>query len=216
MQRFARVFGALLIMGFGFAGIGGVAAADNATPAAAPKTGANAVYREMIWGDAKAKVTVVEFASLTCPHCARFQQTVFPEIKKNYIDTGKIRFVFKDFPFDDLAMAGAVLARCAPGDRAHKLLELMFKNQNDWIRAQKPLEPLRGYAQLAGMSSADVDGCLKNTGLLQSIKDEQQKAQNLYQIQATPTFYVGNEKVEGERTYEEFAKVIDKQLSKAK
>ena len=98
-------------------------------------------------GNPKAKVTVIEFASLTCPHCAQFQQVVFPDIKKNYIDTGKIRYVFKDYPLDELAMVGAVLARCAPADRGLKLIDTMFKNQLEWARADKPIVPLKGYAK---------------------------------------------------------------------
>lgn len=189
-------------------GVAGVAAAADAV---APVT-----YHELIEGNPKAKVTIVEFASLTCPHCARFAQTVLPSVKKNYVDTGKVRFVFKDYPLDQLAMTGAMLARCAPADRGMKLIDLMFKNQLEWARAEQPIAPLKAYAQLAGLSSAQVDACLQNAALLQAIKDEQNKATTLYQVEATPTFYVGEEKVSGEMTYDKFAAIIDKQLAKAK
>jgi protein-disulfide isomerase len=191
----------------------GVAQAQSAPTAA---SSAPATYHELIEGNPKAKVTVIEFASLTCPHCARFARDVLPEVKKNYVETGKVRFVFKDFPLDPLAMNGALLARCAAGDRGMKLIELMYKNQSEWVSAKEPIAPLRGYAQLAGMSSAQVDACLKNTALLQAIKDEQNKAAQLYGVEATPTFWVGDEKVSGERSYADFAAVIDRQLAKAK
>jgi protein-disulfide isomerase len=198
-------------------GISGALAAD-AKPAAADAkvSGATAAYKEFMWGNPKAKVTVIEYASLTCPHCARFENDVFPEIKKNYTDTGKIRFVFRDYPLDGLAMAGAVLARCAPEDRGKKMIEIMFKNQLEWVRAPQPLEPLKQYAALSGLPAAEVDACLKNEALLKTIKDEQTKASTLYQVQSTPTFYVDDEKVEGEMTFESFAKILDKHLAKAK
>ena len=212
MMRFAWIFSVLAVGAVALLTTAGVAVAQDKAVASAPTV----TYHELIEGNPKAKVTVVEFASLTCPHCARFQVSVFPEIKKNYIDTGKIRYVFKDYPLDDLAMAGAMLARCAPVDRGMKLIDLMFKNQLDWARAEKPIEPLRGYARLTGMSSAEVDACLQNQGLLKAIKEEQNKAATLYQVQATPTFYVGDAKIDGEHTYDEFAKAIDGQLAKAK
>jgi protein-disulfide isomerase len=174
------------------------------------------VYREFIHGDPKAKLTVIEYASLTCSHCANFHQKVWPEIKKAYVDTGKIRFVFRDYPLDGLAMAGALLARCAPEDRGKRMIDMMFKNQAEWVRAPQPIEPLKQYAQLAGMSPADVDACLKNEEMLKTIKDEQNKATTLYKVQATPTFWIGEEKIDGQRTFEDMAKVIDKQLAKVK
>lgn len=208
MSQFTRVLkGLALAAGLVFAVTGVAGAAD----APAPVT-----YHELIEGNPKAKVTIVEFASLTCPHCARFAQTVLPQVKKNYVDTGKVRFVFKDFPLDQLAMTGAMLARCAPPGKGMKLIDIMFKNQLEWARAEQPIAPLRAYAQLAGMNSAQVDACLQNGALLQSIKDEQNKASTLYQVEATPTFYIGDEKVAGEKTYEDFAAIIDKQLAKAK
>jgi protein-disulfide isomerase len=208
MSQFTRAFKGLALAAGVVLSLAGVAAAANA-PAAI-------TYHELIEGNPKAKVTIVEFASLTCPHCARFNETVLPQVKKNYVATGKVRFVYKDFPLDQLAMTGAMLARCAPPGMGMKLIDIMFKNQLEWARAEQPIAPLRAYAQLAGMSSAQVDACLQNAALLQAIKDEQNKAATLYQVEATPTFYVGDEKVSGEKSYDEFAAIIDKQLAKAK
>jgi protein-disulfide isomerase len=203
-RRLVLVTAALLAVGLG----ANARAAD--TPAATP------TYREFIWGDPKAKVTVIEYASLTCPHCARFANEVFPEVEKNYIKTGKVRFVFRDYPLDGLAMAGAALARCAPGDRGKKMIELMYKNQLEWVRAPKPLEVLRQYAALAGMSNADVDNCLKSDAMFKTIREEQTKAASLYQVQSTPTFYIGDDKVEGEKTYADFSELLDEHIKKAK
>ena len=161
-------------------------------------------------------MTVIEYASLTCSHCGNFYKTAYEELKKNYIDTGKIRFVYRDFPLDGLAMAGAVLARCAPGDRGMKLIDMMFKNQDTWIRSDKPIEPLKGYAQLAGMSAADVDACLQNEPIIKAVREVQNTASNLYKIQSTPTFFVDDQKIEGDRGFEYMAKLIDEQIAKKK
>ena len=173
--------------------------------------GADAVYKEFVQGNLKAKVTVIEYASLTCPHCAHFMQEEYPKLKKDYIDTGKIKFIYRDFPLDNLAMGAAVLSRCVPGDRGHVMVEMMFKNQLEWIRAEKPLEVLRGYAQLAGLDSAGVDACLKNQAMVKDIQDVQEKAVTLYKVQSTPTFFVGEAQVQGD-DYDSLKKAIDKQL----
>ncbi len=216
------VSGALVGFAMSVASVSGAVAQDKAAapakpaqpaaaaPAAAPAS--TAQYKEFVLGDPKAPVTVIEYASLTCSHCAHFHQTVYGDIKKNYIDTGKIRFVFRDFPLDTWAMAGALLARCAPGDRGSKLIDLIFKNQDTWIRSEKPIEPLRGYAQLAGMTNDEVDACLKNNDLLKTIREVQTTASNLYKVQSTPTFFVEDEKVDGDRGYEYMSKLIDQKL----
>ncbi len=182
---------------------GGAVAADAAKP--------TPVYKEYVQGNPKAKVTVIEYASLTCPHCAHFAQEDYPKLKAEYIDTGKIKFVFRDFPLDGMAMGAALLARCAPNDRGKTMVEMMFKNQNEWMRSEKPLEVLRGYAQLAGMDSADVDACLKNDAMLKEINDVREKAMTLYKVKSTPTFFVGEDQVEG-ADYPGLKKAIDKQL----
>jgi protein-disulfide isomerase len=197
----------------GLAGAALVAAAVG--PFAAPASAADAakpvVYREFVHGNPDAKVTVIEYASLTCPHCAHFATEEYPLLKKEYIDTGKIKFVFRDFPLDGLATGAALLARCAPNDRGKVMIEMMFANQNEWMRSETPLEPLRGYAQLAGMSATDVDACLKNEAILKEIQSVQEKAITLYKVQATPSFFVGEELVAG-NDYATLKKAIDKAL----
>ncbi len=178
-------------------------AADAAKPAP--------VYREFVHGNPKAKVIVIEYASLTCPHCAHFAQEEMPKLKAEYIDTGKIKYVFRDFPLDGLATGAAMIARCAPNDRGKIMIDMMYKNQSEWMRSETPLNPLRDYAKLAGMSSDDVDACLKNEAILKEIQDVQEKARTLYKVESTPTFFVGEEKVQGD-DYAALKKAIDKQL----
>ena len=180
-----------------------------------------AIYREMAWGDPKAKVTVLEYASLTCPHCAEFANGVFPKIKKAYIDSGKIRFVFRDLPTDGLAAGAAIIARCAPEDRGKTLVEVLFKNQREWEQSKVPLDSLKQYAALSGMTPADVDACLQNQALLAALQDEQKKAITLYKVTVTPTFFIGDEKSEGvspdpDKSYKALSEIIEAQLKKAK
>lgn len=211
--KIASMLATVLIAALGLSGL--AAAQEAAKPAAAPAvTGPQ--YKEFVIGDAKAPVTIIEYASLTCTHCQNFHMTAYPELKKNYVDTGKVRFVFRDFPLDGLSMAGAMLARCAPGDRGMKLIDLIFKNQNTWIRSEKPFEPLKGYAQLAGMTTDEVDACLKNETMLKAVREVQNTATNLYKVQSTPTFFVDDEKVEGDRGYQYMADLIDKKIAAKK
>jgi protein-disulfide isomerase len=215
-----RVLAGTIVAAIGFIGsitttLAQGAAQPATVPSAAPAT-SGPQYREFVIGDAKAPVTIIEYASLTCSHCAHFHQTAYQEIKKNYVDTGKVRFVFRDYPLDGLGTAGAVLARCAPGDRGMKLIDMMFKNQDTWVRSEKPIEPLKGYAQLAGMSSADVDACLKNEAIVKAVREVQNTGTTLYKIQSTPTFFVDDEKIDGDRGYEFMAKLIDKKLEAKK
>jgi protein-disulfide isomerase len=212
-RSIALMFAAVALSSLGAVGV--AAQAADPAPAAKPEAG-QPVYREFIQGDPKAKVTVIEYASLTCGHCKHFQDETYPELKKNYIDTGKIRFVYRDFPLDGLAAGGALLARCAPGDKGKTMIDLMFKNQTDWVRSQNPLEPLRGYAQLAGMSAADVDACLKNEAIMNKIREVQETAASTYNVQSTPTFFVNEQKLEGSQPYDVMAKAIDKAIAAAK
>jgi protein-disulfide isomerase len=180
--------------------------------AKAPAPASGPVYREFVQGNPKAKVTVIEYASLTCPHCADFAKNDYPMLKKAYIDTGKIKYVYRDYPLDGLAMGAALLARCAPGDKGLTMIQMIFENQLTWVRADNPLEPLRGYAKQVGMNEADVDACLKNEGILDTMKQVQETATNLYNVNATPTFLVGDEQVAG-ADYDGLKKLIDKALA---
>lgn len=215
-RQIALALAAVAFCGFGAASFAADSAPSAPAAKAAPAPAGQPVYREFIQGNPKAKVTVIEYASLTCGHCKAFQDTTYPELKKAYIDTGKIRFVYRDYPLDGLAAAGALLARCAPGDKGKVMIDLMFKNQQEWVRSPAPIEPLRGYAQLAGMSSADVDACLKNEGIMNKIREVMDTAATVYKVQSTPTFFINEEKLEGVQPFEAMAKVIDEAIADAK
>src|SRR6266566_330644 len=123
-----------------------------------------------IQGQADAPVTIVEYASMTCPHCAHFHETAFPELKKKYIDTGKVRFIFREFPLDSLALAGSMLARCAGTDKFFPMIETLFAQQKEWV-VQKPLQPMLSLARQAGFTQQSFDECLANQDMQAGIEE---------------------------------------------
>jgi protein-disulfide isomerase len=166
---------------------------------------------DMALGPANAKVTITEFASMTCPHCAAFNAEVFPKIKAEYIDTGKIRYVFREFPLDIKAAAGSMLARCIAKDDAGKyfaVIDMQFKQQNDWVM-KNTTETLTRIGKQAGLSQQQVEDCLKDQALLDKIAADQKYAAEVLKVDSTPTFFVNGDKIKGETSFEEFQKKID-------
>ena len=177
-------------------------AADVAKPVSLP---------DMALGPANAKVTITEFASMTCPHCAAFNEQVFPKIKSEYIDTGKIRYIFREFPLDIKAAAGSMLARCIAKDDAGKyfaVVDLLFKQQAEWA-GPKTTETLKRIGKQAGLSEQNVEDCLKDQALLDKIAADQKYAAEVLKVDSTPTFFVNGDKIKGETSFEEFQKKID-------
>ena len=115
------------------------------------RTGEAGPHGDVVLGSDKAPVTIIEYASMTCPHCAHFSETTFPELKKRYIDTGKVRFIFREFPLDPLAAAGFMLARCAGKDKYMPMVETLFAKQDDWV-VKDPIEPLKAIAKQFGFT----------------------------------------------------------------
>jgi protein-disulfide isomerase len=165
---------------------------------------------DMALGPANAPVTITEFASMTCPHCAAFNDTVFPKIKSEYIDTGKIRYVFREFPLDIKAAAGSMLARCIAKDDAGKyfaVIDMLFKQQNEWV-LKNTTETLIRIGKQAGLSQQAVEDCLKDQALLDKIAADQKYASDVLKVDSTPTFFINGEKIKGETSFEEFDKRI--------
>jgi protein-disulfide isomerase len=165
---------------------------------------------DMALGPANAPVTITEFASMTCPHCAAFNEAVFPKIKSEYIDTGKIRYVFREFPLDIKAAAGSMLARCiAKGDsgKYFAVIDMLFKQQNDWV-TKNTTETLIRIGKQAGLSQQAVENCLKDQALLDKIAADQKYASEVLKVDSTPTFFINGEKIKGETSFAEFDKKI--------
>jgi len=173
---------------------------------------------DMVMGDAKAPVTIVEYASMTCPHCAHFQETTFPELKKRYIDTGKVRYIFREFPLDNLAAAAFMLARCAgelDSSKYYAMIDTMFAQQSTWA-VEKPIPPLMTIAKQAGFTEKSFDACLANQKLLSGIENVRQNAIKDFQVDSTPTFFINGKRAVGALTIDEIAKTIDPMLNEKK
>ena len=176
-------------------------AADVAKPVSLP---------DMAIGPANASVTITEYASMTCPHCAAFAENVFPKIKSEYIDTGKVRYVFREFPLDIKAAAGSMLSRCIAKDDAPKyfaVTDMLFKQQNDWA-LNNTTATLTRIGKQAGLSEQGVETCLKDQALLDKIAADQKFANEVLKVNSTPTFFINGEMVKGETSFEEFDKRI--------
>jgi protein-disulfide isomerase len=158
-------------------------------------------------GNAEAPVTIVEYASATCPHCANFHNDTFPALKEEFIDTGKIRFVFREFPFDDLALAAFMLARCAPEDKYFPMLDVLFEQQQNWTRSN-PRDELFKIARLAGFTEVSFDACLKDTDVAKGIIDGRSQAAKDFGVNSTPTFYINGKLLGGNQPIEKFREMI--------
>jgi len=185
-----------------------------ATPGFAANVPLAEAVAEKSLGKADAPVTVLEFSSLTCPHCAAFHKDTLPLVKKNYIDTGKVRFVFHDFPLGNLAMAAAMIARCSGHETYIPMVDALFLSQDSWAKSDNPFEAITGIARLSGMSVDDVEDCLDNEGLLKALQAKYQEASQGLGVESTPTFFIEGTKVPGNLPYDDFADLLDKALAK--
>jgi len=163
-------------------------------------------------GSPDAPVTVYEYASLTCNHCAAFHLQSFPEIKEKYIETGKVRWVIRAFPFDPAATAAVMLARCSGESRYYKFLDVLFEQQPQWAFQGNPGENLEAIAKQGGFSSEAYQACIKDEEIFAHVRDVQTRGQEVHGVRSTPSFFVNGEKVEGALPFAEFEEVLLKYL----
>ncbi len=161
-------------------------------------------------GPPEAKVTIVEYASMTCGHCMNFHTKVFPELKAKYIDTGKVRFVFREFPLDARAFAASMLARCAGSpDKTFALVDALFHTQADWAFVKdNPTPKLFEVAKQAGFTQESFDKCLTDQKLLDQLTEVRSRASDVFGVNATPTFFINGKRLTTAPTMEEFDKVL--------
>ncbi len=159
-------------------------------------------------------VPVVEYGSLTCPHCAVFTRETLPQLKKEYIDTGKVRFIFREFARNTLDVAGFVLARCLGDDKTFAADELLFAEQDKWAFADKPLEPLIEAMRPAGMTQAQAAQCLKNQKLADGIVAITKAATEEIHLSGTPTFVIDGKVYGGELTMDQLRSILDPLVKK--
>jgi protein-disulfide isomerase len=171
---------------------------------------------DLALGPADAKVVVVEYASMTCGHCAHFTTDVWPEFKKKYVDTNKIRYVFREFPLDNLAAAASMLARCTGPEKAFPLIEVLFEKQKEWAFGEgNPVPRLFEIAKQAGFTQESFDKCLTDQKLLDNITATRSRASDVFGVSATPTFYINGKKLDGAPTMEKFDQMIEPLLAKS-
>jgi protein-disulfide isomerase len=200
--------GAVLTAFAGVPGLAGVAWADSVSVGDLMQPGP---LGDQILGPDNAPVTIIEYASMTCPHCAHFSENTFPELKKRYIDTGKVRFIFREFPFDPLAAGAFMLARCAGKDKYFPMVETLFQKQSTWA-VQKPIEPLKAIAKQAGFTDQSFEACLANQKVLDGIEWVRNRAADKFKVNSTPTFFVNGERYTGDMSIDELAKLIEPYL----
>ncbi len=158
-------------------------------------------------GKADAPITIIEYFSLDCPHCARFEAGVMPEVQKNWIDTGKAKLILRDFPLHPAAQVTALVAQCS-GARYLPFVDVFFKTQDKWALSDNPLPIIKGLARLGGMTEADFQSCINNAGLLKQITDRADEGQKLYNIDSTPSFLINGKLAVGEQSYDDFSKLL--------
>ena len=163
-------------------------------------------------GDGAAKVAIVEYASLTCSHCAHFHATTYPELKKRYVETGQVRFTLREFPLDPLATAGFMLARADKSARYYPITDLLFETQASWAFVPKPLDALRQAMRQAGFSQEKFDATLRDQGLYDAVNAVKNRGSDAFKVDSTPTFFVNGQRVPGAVSIDELEKIIKPML----
>lgn len=166
---------------------------------------------DKVLGKADAPVTIVEYASMTCSHCAHFHVTTMPELKAKYIDTGKVRLIFREFPFDPRAEAGFMLARCS-NDNYFPMVDVLFKQQQNWASVENAKDALLQISKLAGFSQESFEACLTDQKLLDDVRAVQKRGSDEFKVDSTPTFFINGNTYKGALTIAEMSAIIDGML----
>ena len=193
------------------------AVAMHSLPAWAQGKGAAASVEELaqpgplgdVWlGPQDAKVTVIEYASLTCSHCAAFHEKTWPDFKTRYIDSGKVRFTLREFPLDPLATAGFMLARCQGNDKYFPISDLLFDRQRAWAFVEKPLDALQQMMRQAGFSQEKFESCLKDQKLYDAVNAVKNRGMDKFKVDSTPTFFINGQRYPGAISIDELDKIL--------
>lgn len=200
------------IAGFALVSLVALAAAG-VSPVRADMATTEQMMEEKALGDADAPVTMLAFESLSCPHCATFHQGAWPKVKEQYVDTGKVRYVYRDFPTNEAGAIAAMMARCVPPDRYFGMIEMLYRTQDTWLRASNPRAELKRTARLGGLSAEEFEQCVTNDELFQFIRNDQDAANAEFGVESTPTFIIGEQRIIGPQSFEVFEDAIEAELS---
>jgi protein-disulfide isomerase len=163
---------------------------------------------DRILGKADAPITIIEYASLTCPHCAHFDVTVLPKLKEKWIDTGKAKLILRDYPLDEPALRAAMVARCAPADRFYPLIDTFFAQQEQWVTSRDYRAALEKLVKLGGMSEKEFKACISDKKLEDQVAQSRLTASQQLGVDATPTFFINGKKFDGAPTVEAFDQAL--------
>jgi protein-disulfide isomerase len=163
---------------------------------------------DRILGQPDAPVTIIEYASLTCPHCASFHKETLPQLKSEFIDTGKVKMVFRDFPLDKMALSAAGLARCMPAERYFPFLSVLFGAQASWATAADPIAALARIGKTGGLSEEEVARCTSADAHLDTVVAQRLEGEKRYQIRSTPSFVIGGKTYGGALTIDELREIL--------
>jgi protein-disulfide isomerase len=203
-----------VIIAFALALAGGQPAAAQAPSASAASLLAPS-GQDRVLGKADAPITIVEYASLSCPHCAHFANTVLPKLKANWIDTGKAKLILRDFPLDEPALRAEMLLRCAPPERFYPLAETLFETQDKWVVAKDWRGALEKLVRLGGIGKKEFDACLGNKAIEDQVAQSRLVASQQLGVNSTPTFFINGKKYEGEPTVEAFEQALSALAAKS-
>ncbi len=163
---------------------------------------------DLVYGSADAKVTIIEYASTTCSHCARFHNDVLPDLKAKYVDTGKVRFIFRNFVLNPLDMAASMLSYCGPAERRAAFLDFLFKQQEKWAFTSTPLDSLLQAARQAGFTQESFNACLQRQDLYGALNATKDKAADGFKVNSTPTLIINGQVHRGALTMPELDKIL--------
>ena len=203
MKKYRNI--AIVVLAFGIAVVG---IGMYAVPGIRVANG-EPITKAMMMGAPDAPVTIIEFASLTCSHCAKFHGEVLPRIKSEYIDTGKVKLIFHDFPFDQRALMASAMARCGSEEQYFTFLDILFRTQMDWSRADDTTDALSKIGRMGGLSRASIDVCLNDENLRKAIVGGRLWGEREFDVDSTPTFIINNTKYVGLKSFEEFRSILD-------
>ncbi len=218
---YAAIAGVVVVAGLGgYAYLGG-----SASPIALATGGQSVELKptDMVHGSPNAPVTMIEYASMTCPHCAQFQKDIIPKLNKDYVDTGKVKVVFREYPLDGAARMASAVARCLSGDQYFSFIDLLFKNQMNWIKdfdndnkltREDILEGLTQQGRFAGLSGEKVKSCADDPKNLALVDGNWMEGQTKYNVNSTPTFIINGVSHAGEIPYDELQKILDPLVKK--
>lgn len=198
-----------VLIASGFALLASSAVAEQPTDKGKAMLEAASPLGDRMLGKADAPVVLIEYASATCPHCAEFHTTLLPQIKSEYIDTGKVKFIFREFPLDNMALAVFMLTRCLPEEKYFATTDLLFRRQQTWAKADNPGIEITKIMSMAGMDKATFEACLKKTEMAKAMNEYAKKSAQDFGIKGTPALFVNGEFIDGHKDMADVKKALD-------